>query len=102
MGREHPQVKREFDVLRKELQRGDATGLMLQCMSCGSRDHLSKDCPVCPVNFAEEAAKLSTKEIIEVEAKRWKEKGQCACGNIFMIDSNFCRRCGAKRGEGQL
>merc|ERR1712183_147935 len=97
--REHPQVKKEFDFLLQELRRGDATGLKLRCITCDSKDHLTKDCPKCPIDFEREAKKCNkvTKKHIEAEVQRWANKGQCICGNIFMQDSIYCRKCGRKR-----
>jgi len=40
---------------------------------------------------------LASTEEAEVEHEQTEEDLQCACGNTFMEDSIFCRKCGAAR-----
>jgi hypothetical protein len=38
-----------------------------------------------------------------IETARRRDKALvCACGNTFMSDSNFCRKCGKKRPEDKI
>jgi len=54
---EFPHVKKQFDKLGRELRQGDPKGLKLRCLSCGSREHLTRDCPMCPFNLDYERKK---------------------------------------------
>jgi len=43
--REFPRVRREYEKLLHNLKAGSQQGFKLTCRSCGSGDHLTKDCP---------------------------------------------------------
>eukprot|EP00929_Paragymnodinium_shiwhaense_P021086 TRINITY_DN13848_c0_g1_i1.p1 TRINITY_DN13848_c0_g1~~TRINITY_DN13848_c0_g1_i1.p1 ORF type:complete len:889 (+),score=245.78 TRINITY_DN13848_c0_g1_i1:167-2833(+) len=46
--REFPKIRKEYDKLAQELRRGDPRGLKLVCHHCGSKEHLTRDCPLIP------------------------------------------------------
>jgi len=49
--KDFPRVRRFYLGLARELKKGNPAGLNLRCLTCGSKDHLSRDCPCGPMEI---------------------------------------------------